>query len=106
MKAHRSLRNVVLLPSLALVTFSAVAAAPPGHGIGSNVRIGPHHAAGRYALRAHDVAARSRTLSSRPWMYVTITSRPWMYGPWMYGPWMYGRWMYGPWMYSPRRQLT
>jgi hypothetical protein len=74
MKAHGSLRNVVLFPFLALVTLSAVAAASPGHGIGSHVQRAAHQAAGM-------------------WRYD---------GPWMYGrPWMYGKAINrGPWMYA------
>ena len=81
MKAHRSLRNVVLPSFLALVTLTAVAAASPGHGIGSHVQSGAHQAASRSAPLMY----------GGPWMYGMVTHR----GPWMYGmvtnrgPWMY-----------------
>jgi hypothetical protein len=82
MKAHRPLRNVVLPPFLALVTLTAVAAASPGHGIGSHVRVGAHQAAGRSAPWIH----------AGPWMYSKVISD---------GPWMYGKVISdGPWMYA------
>ena len=85
MKAHRSLRNVVLptrgslLRSLALVTLSAAAAASPGHGIGSHLQVSVHHAAGRSVVRAHDVAWRTQPARGGPWMYATVNDGPWMY---------------------------
>jgi hypothetical protein len=85
MKAHRSLQNVVLptrgslLRSLALITLSAAAAASPGHGIGSHLRVSVHHAAGRSVVRAHDVAVRTQAAPGGPWMYATFKEGPWMY---------------------------
>lgn len=128
MKAHRSLQNVVLeargpvgmdrrepsagrvraklarailIPFLALVSLSAVAAASPGYGIEGHVRVSTHQAAGSSAMPAQVVAARSScTLGGSPWMYAIANGRPWMYAVINGRPWMYakvvngGRWMY------------
>jgi len=143
MKAHRSLRNAVpgirgsvanvrrepsarrsraqvartiLIPVLALFSFSAVAAASPVLGIRSHVWASTDHASGQSVLRAHDVAVRSCAAGGDPWMYARVSGGamvsggPWMYGkvsggPWMYaaangGPWMYAAANGGPWMYA------
>jgi hypothetical protein len=137
MKAHRSLRNVVLraresvgvdrrepsarrvraqlagaivLPSLALVGLSAVAAAWPAPGIDSHVRVSTSQAASSAALRAHDVAARPCPAGATRWMDAKFNGSPWMYAkvnasPWMYAkvnasPWMYAKVNASPWMYA------
>jgi hypothetical protein len=90
MKAHRSLRNVVVFPFLALVALSVVALGSPGHGIGSHIQ-----------RAAHQAAAKSVYVG--PWMYgKTIDHGPWMYGKTIdHGPWMYGQTIsHGPWMYA------
>jgi hypothetical protein len=74
MKAHRSLRNVVLLPFLALVTLSAAAAASPGLGIGSHVQLGAHQAAGRWMHAGPWMYGKA--INRGPWMYAVINGRP------------------------------
>jgi hypothetical protein len=74
MKANRSLRNVVFFPFLALVTLSAVAAASPGHGIGSYVRLGAHQAASRWSYAGPWMYGKA--INRGPWMYAVIDRRP------------------------------
>jgi hypothetical protein len=127
MKAHRSLRNVVLIargsvsvdrrepsarrvraqlarailfPSLALVGLSAVAAAWPGPGIDSHGRVSTRQAAGSSALRAHDVAARPCPAGGTRWMHAKVNASPWMYAKVNASPWMYAKVNASPWMYA------
>jgi hypothetical protein len=96
----------IIAPAIALGSLGAVAAASPGHAIGSDIHASAHQPADTTAQRPHADSTKSCT-TDNPWMYGPLRD-PWMYAPfrnpWMYQP-VHNPWMYSsiddPWMYTP-----